>query len=81
MIKIGLSIVVIFFATTTQAPALNCGSATKELAKLRNQYRLQAGVSSNERRSSFDDLMKILDKIVALKEEMRKSNCKIPPRN
>lgn len=63
-----------------QARAMNCGAANKELIKLRNEYHNYVVTSSKSNSTQFDELTRILDRIVTLKDEMRKSNCKIPPR-
>ncbi|MBI5249885.1 MAG: hypothetical protein HY912_10360 [Desulfomonile tiedjei] len=54
---------------------------TKELQALRLEYRSYAkGSSGKTAGTSFDGLVQVLDKIVELKNAMRKADCKIPPR-
>lgn len=66
---------------TGTAEAATCGEMTRRLARLRLEYRNY--VTSPQKKAgdiTFDGLAEILDKIVALKAEMQKVNCKIPPR-
>jgi hypothetical protein len=66
---------------TGTAQAASCGEMTKRLARLRLQYHEYASNSQNQRGDvTFEGLVEILDKIVHLKDEMRKLNCKVPPR-
>lgn len=66
-----------------------CRGMTQELAVLRNEYRnyvtgqpLSAGNPHHVSKDiTFEGLAEILDKIVAVKNAMRKQNCKIPPRD
>lgn len=60
----------------------SCSEMKRELARLRLEYHTYATRSSEASGPiTFDGLVEILDKIVALKNEMRQSNCKkIPPR-
>jgi hypothetical protein len=61
--------------------AKSCAALTQELARMRQEYHDYAsGKSKTSGEVTFDGLVAILDKIVALKNEMRKSDCKIPPR-
>lgn len=53
---------------------------TKNLQKLRLEYKNYAASKTKDHPLNFDELTKILDKIVDLKHEMRKKNCEIPPR-
>lgn len=69
----------IIAAGTVPAWALDCGRSTKELARLRAEYKEYAAQTTKSG-VTFDGLVEILDKIVLLKSEMRKANCKIPPR-
>jgi hypothetical protein len=63
------------------AAGAGCASMTKELQALRLEYRTHtAGASGGSVETSFDSLVKILDRIVEIKSAMRKANCKIPPR-
>jgi exopolyphosphatase/pppGpp-phosphohydrolase len=66
-------------AITAPSSAFDCGRSTKELARLRAEYKEYAAQTSKSG-VTFDGLVEILDKIVKLKSEMRKANCKIPPR-
>jgi hypothetical protein len=52
----------------------------KELARLRMEYHRQASASSRSGSVSFEELAVILDKIVELKDSMRKLNCEIRAR-
>ena len=61
--------------------AKSCGAMTKELEQLREEYRTYANSTSTKSDAvTFEGLCEILDKIVELKNAMRKSSCKIPPR-
>jgi hypothetical protein len=64
------------------AIAKSCASMTQELSRLRQDYHKYATTPPSDGAAiTFDGLAAILDKIVALKNDMRKSpNCKIPPR-
>jgi len=67
------------FDSTTQAAS--CGEMTKKLGRLRLEYHHY--VTNPQKKANdftFDGLVEILDKIVELKAEMQKTNCKIPPR-
>jgi hypothetical protein len=59
------------------AIAAGCAKSAKELSKLRGEYRSYA---ANSKPAHFDELTRILDKIIQVKGEMRKANCKVPPR-
>ena len=63
--------------------AKSCGKMTKELEALRGEYREYAnGRLTKSDSVTFEGLCEILDKIVELKNAIRKScpNTKIPPR-
>jgi hypothetical protein len=64
------------------ATAKDCAAMTRELVRLRSEYHDYVSRSSKEPAEiTFDRLVAILDKIVAVKSDMRKSNeCKIPLR-
>jgi hypothetical protein len=63
------------------AQAASCGTMTKRLARLRAQYQEYASTAKSKGNEvTFDGLVEILDKIVDLKAEMRRMNCKVPPR-
>lgn len=63
------------------AQAASCGEMTRRLARLRLQYHEYAGNAQGKSGEvTFEGLVEILDKIVHLKDEMRKMNCKVPPR-
>ncbi len=79
MMKPALALALVL-AVPAASPAVNCGAATKELAKLRQEYKTYIAASTKAGGVNFDELVKILDKIITLKDEMR-SNCKIPPRS
>jgi len=63
------------------AAAKSCPQFNKELAELRLEYQNYANSHSAKSGGiTFDGLVEILDKIVALEAEMRKADCKVPPR-
>jgi hypothetical protein len=64
------------------ATAKSCAAMTQELARLRSEYHSYVSRGSKESNEiTFDGLVAILDKIVALKNDMRKAEpCPIPPR-
>lgn len=57
-----------------------CRAMTKELYQLRLQYHRVVSDRDAKTRPGFDELVEILDKIVDLKNQMRKTNCDIPLR-
>jgi hypothetical protein len=57
-----------------------CRTLTKELYQLRLQYHRLVNNRDAKTRAGFDELVEVLDKIVDLKNQMRKSNCEIPLR-
>jgi hypothetical protein len=70
----------IFMVTVTSpAWAADCAGLTKELNRLRLEYKEYAA-KPEKTGVTFDGLTEILDKIVKLKAEMRKNCKKIPPR-
>ncbi len=63
------------------ATAKTCPQFNKELVELRTEYQSYANnPSAKPGGITFDGLVEILDKIVALETEMRKANCKVAPR-
>jgi hypothetical protein len=74
--------ITLFFAVSpVDAGAQNCPAMNKELARLRMEYHRQAASASSRTGSvSFEELAVILDKIVELKDSMRKLNCEIRAR-
>jgi hypothetical protein len=64
---------------TGPAWAADCAGLTKELNRLRIEYKEYAG-KTDKAGIAFDGLTEILDKIVKLKAEIRKNCDKIPPR-
>jgi len=61
--------------------AKSCGEMTRELLRLRQEYHQYAtGKPPESKEITFDGLTEILDKIVTIKNAMRKADCKIPPR-
>lgn len=81
MVKVALGFLFFALAFPCSSPAATCSSMTKELGRLRLEYhRFVNGSEAKPDRPAFDDLMEILDRIVEVKAEMRKSNCKIPSR-
>jgi len=80
-----IKVYALFLTFTLMLPGLGvaagCPSLTKQLARLRTEYqRYVNGPDLKPDGSGFDELAELVDKIVDLKAEMRKSNCKIPPR-
>jgi hypothetical protein len=70
----------IFVVTVTgPACAADCAGLTKELNRLRLEYK-EYGTKTDKTGVTFDGLTEILDKIVKVKAEMRKNCKKIPPR-
>jgi hypothetical protein len=81
MIKGLTAFLISTFLLPSVAAAASCPSLTKQLNRLRTEYqRYVTGSELKPDASSFDELAELLDKIVDVKAEMRKSNCKIPPR-
>jgi hypothetical protein len=79
--KIRLLALVFLMILPSPTFAKSCGAMTKELEQLRAEYREYAnGTSTKSDAVTFEGLCGILDKIVELKNAMRKSNCKPPPR-
>jgi hypothetical protein len=82
--RIAAGLVFLILTLVETAAAKSCASMTQELTRLRTEYHNYAtGESRKDAEMTFDGLVGILDKIVALKAEMRKNECKIPqrPRN
>ena len=82
-----IKVLAVFLLFTLVAPSFAAGAAAgcpalkKQLARLRMEYQRYA--TSPELKpdaSGFDELTELLDKIVDVKAEMRKSGCKPPPR-
>jgi len=65
------------------AAGAGCPAMAKELQALRLEYHAYSTAASGRSGgTTFDDLTKILDRIVELKNAMRKAGCpKIPPRS
>lgn len=79
--NISAAVLVLFLVLPCAAVAKSCTQFNKELAELRLEYQTYANSPSAKSGSvTFDGLVEILDKIVALESEMRKANCKVPPR-
>ncbi len=79
--KIRLLALVFLIILPSSSFAKSCGAMTKELEHLRAEYREYAnGTSIKSDPVTFEGLCEILDKIVELKNAMRKSDCKISPR-
>jgi len=71
----------ILLAVPPLTTAQNCSALNKHLGRLRLEYHAQAAaVSPGGATASFDELMVTLDKIVDLKNSMRKLSCDILPR-
>ena len=63
------------------AGAASCASMSKELLALRQEYHSYAD-RSDKGKATFEELTKILDQIVELKNAMRKAACpSIPERS
>jgi len=61
--------------------ALTCPKLEKDLARLRQEYReFVSSPKKDGNTLSFEEIASRLDKIVEIKNEMRKKGCKIPPR-
>jgi hypothetical protein len=79
--NITAAVLVVFLLFPCAALAKSCPQFHKELAELRLEYQTYANSPSAKSGGvTFDGLAEILDKIVALETEMRKANCKVPPR-
>ncbi|MGB6068622.1 MAG: hypothetical protein WBG50_27755 [Desulfomonilaceae bacterium] len=79
--KIVVAMLPIFLFLSQAAAAKSCVQFNRELAELRLEYQTYANSPSAKSGGiTFDGLVEILDKIVALQSEMRKANCKVPPR-
>lgn len=79
--KIRLLALVFIIVLPSSTFAKSCGAMTKELGQLRDDYRTYADSASTKSGAiTFEGLCEILDKIVELKNVMRKSGCKVPPR-
>jgi hypothetical protein len=60
--------------------ASGCPELTRKVTKLKEEYRsLAHNPTPGSKGVSFDELADLLDKIIALKAEMRKAKCRIPP--
>jgi hypothetical protein len=79
--KITVTVVLICLLYPCAAAAKSCPQFNKELAALRLEYETYANSPSGKSGGiTFDGLVEILDKIVALETQMRKAECKVPPR-
>lgn len=79
--KITVAVLFLCLLLPCAATAKTCPQFNKELAELRSEYQTYANSPSAKSGDvTFDGLVEILDKIVALEAEMRKANCKVPPR-
>jgi hypothetical protein len=79
--KIKAAALALFLLLPCTVTAKSCPQFNKELADLRVEYQTYANSPSAKSGGiTFDGLVEILDKIVALEIEMRKANCKVPPR-
>jgi len=59
----------------------SCGKMTQELQRLRQDYHKYATSAQTDGTAvTFEGLVAILDKIVALKQDMQRSHCPVPPR-
>lgn len=80
--KIRLLALVLLIILPSSTFAKSCGAMTKELEQLRAEYREYAhGGSTKSGAVTFEGLCEVLDKIVELKNAIRKScpKTKIPP--
>lgn len=75
-------LLILFFPYGAAAAGAGCAGMAKELQALRLEYHTYgAGASGRSSGTAFEDLTKILDRIVELKNAMRKAGCpKIPQR-
>jgi hypothetical protein len=80
--KSAFLIPLVMLALPSWTNALDCPALNKELGRLRLHYHKQAQeAGSGTGAVSFDELTAILDRIVDLKNSMRRLNCDIPPRH
>jgi hypothetical protein len=64
------------------ASSESCESMTRQLGQLRVDYdRYATGLEAQAVAITFEELAARLDKIVKLKGEMRKAECKVPARS
>lgn len=72
----------VLWALPLRAEAESCRQMAKELQKLRREYHELVNHPTLEKGDlSFEEITERLDKIVELKNKMRKAACKkIPPR-
>ena len=81
VMKITAAVVFLCCILPCAAAAKSCPQFNKELAELRLEYQTYANSPSTKSGGiTFDGLVEILDKIVALETQMRKADCKVPPR-
>jgi hypothetical protein len=81
VMNIAVKVLALFLLLPCAAAAKSCPQFNKELVELRLAYQTYANSPSAKSGGvTFDGLVEILDKIVALESEMRKANCKVPPR-
>jgi len=63
------------------ASSKSCAAMTRDLARLRTEYHAYVtSPAAKDGGITFDDLTQVVDKIVDLKNDMRKAGCKIRPR-
>ena len=78
--RIAFTFLFLFLTIPWIADAKSCGEMTQELLRLRQEYHQYAtGKPPESKEITFDGLAEILDKIVSLKDGLRKGGCKIPP--
>jgi hypothetical protein len=81
VMKITAAVVLLCLLLPCATTAKSCPQFSKELAELRLEYQTYANSPSAKSGGiTFDGLVEILDKIVALETAMRKADCKVPPR-
>ncbi|MBI5571706.1 MAG: hypothetical protein HY914_17320 [Desulfomonile tiedjei] len=82
MMKIAFTALFLVLSVPWITHAKSCGEMTRELVRLRQEYHEYATRKLPESKEiTFDGLTEILDKIVSVKNAMRKlDKCKIPPR-
>jgi len=79
--KSNLATLLLLLLLPCAVEAKSCPQFNKELAALRLEYETYANSPSAKSGGiTFEGLVEILDKIVDLETEMRKANCKVPPR-
>jgi len=72
---------IILLTIPTAGLAFNCSKLEKDLALTRKEFREFVSTPKKDGTSkTFEEVAAKLDKIVDIKNAMRKNGCKIPPR-